>query len=791
MKKNYSILNKIDKFSNRLFFSIWFAFHFSILLVFLAILLFSKTPIKIDSDLYNMLPNELSGKALKQVDKKLSEVANRNIFILSCNKDFDIAKNNLQKVYNELKDSENFQSLYLFQNSQVLDQFEKFIFENRFNYIKEDVKLVSDFSCKALEKLYSPFTYSSLEYIDKDPFLLTEMQMENLLNSFSSSATGLTIKDNVLAREFNGNWYVLLRGVLSIKGSALASSKNGIAEIYSVCSKYENNEQRFVYSGTTFHAHKSSNAASKEITIISIFSIVLVLLLLIYVFRTPLPIFASLASITISLLTSFIFTVIVFHKIHVLTLVFGTTLIGSCIDYSFHFFINWKANTLLKNGSQIRKFLFSGILLSFISTEICFAVLLFAPFELLKQMSVFSLIGILSSFLSVVCIYPLIPIPQLNKRYIFGIKILNVPKWYNKKIVGRVAISVIFILSFIVLGFGYKKCAIKNDLSKLYKMEGRILKDQIESAQVLSYLPKGWFIVSASTEDELIVYEKDLVTDLKKIDPRISVLCTSTFLPSKEEQNKSKKIYEKLLPFMEEQLELIGEDKNIVNKIYSEWEEKKDSWTTIKDFPEFIQKECANSWLGKIDGKWYSVILPSYFPENLDGKSIAKNYNNHVFYENKVVDISHDLDILTVMIAKFFAIAYILIFLVLLRFYDLRQVLKIVSIPLLIIIVICSVFSIFNIHLEFFSITGIILVFGLGLDYIIYMTESQKRNVSSENKKLEPYAVFLSFLTTIISFGAISLSSFVPVHLIGLAISIGLATAFLCSFFYARDTKTI
>lgn len=97
--------------------------------------------------------------------------------------------------------------------------------------------------------------------------------------------------------------------------------------------------------------------------------------------------------------------------------------------------------------------------------------------------------------------------------------------------------------------------------------------------------------------------------------------------------------------------------------------------------------------------------------------------------------------------------------------------------------------------MEFFSVTGLILVFGLGLDYIIYMMENEKKekgNQSSvqsqslEQKTLEPFATMVSFVTTIISFGALALSSFKPVHLIGLSIFIGLATAYVSSFFYGR-----
>ena len=149
-------------------------------------------------------------------------------------------------------------------------------------------------------------------------------------------------------------------------------------------------------------------------------------------------------------------------------------------------------------------------------------------------------------------------------------------------------------------------------------------------------------------------------------------------------------------------------------------------------------------------------------------------------------DISHDLDKLTKMILIFFLAAYVVIFVILRFFYTTKQSLKIISIPVLIMIVVSAIFGAAKIHLEFFSIVGMILVLGLGLDYIIYMMENEKHK-GNENSILEPYAIMLSFVTTVISFGALSLSTFKPVHLIGLSIFIGLITAYLSSVFYDRS----
>ena len=600
----------------------------------------------------------------------------------------------------------------------------------------------------------------------------------------------MTFKDGVLASRFENRWYVMVRGNLTKEGSALASKKNGISEIYNVCLPMEKEGIRFVFTGTPFHSHKSSNAATKEITLISTVSIAAVVIMLLLVFSSPVPILFSLGSIFVSILTAFIMTISVFHKLHVLTLIFGTSLIGSCIDYSLHYFINWKGNRNLKSGSHIRSFLLSGLTLSLVSTGICFAILLFAPFNLLKQMAVFSLTGIISSFLSVICIYPLIPMPDHERRNVHGKRLVKVPHWYNRKLIGRIAVSAMFVFSIASIARGWNFCGIKNDLSGLYKMEGRVLDDQIEAIKVLKYSPRGWFVLRADTENELLAMEEKYTKKILEIQPDTGLMCTSSFVPSIEKQKKSLEACSALMEFADAQYEYLGFENSDPEKLSAELNRAKENFITVESIPEFIRNSISSAWLGKIDGKFYSVIMPSRVDDEDVFRSIAKDDSN-IFFVGKMTDISRDLDYLTKMVLKFFSVAYILIFVVLKFFYSWKQTFKIISIPLLIILMVAAVFAIAKIHLEFFSITGIILVFGLGLDYVIYMVEAERRGDTSEYANLEPFAILLSFITTSVSFGALALSSFKPVHLMGLAIFIGLFTAYFTSFFYERGGKQI
>jgi predicted exporter len=93
------------------------------------------------------------------------------------------------------------------------------------------------------------------------------------------------------------------------------------------------------------------------------------------------------------------------------------------------------------------------------------------------------------------------------------------------------------------------------------------------------------------------------------------------------------------------------------------------------------------------------------------------------------------------------------------------------------------VLAVNKIPLGFFSAAALVLVFGLGLDYIFYMIEKKNQ----ETKKLTSLAVVLSFVTTLLSFGALALSSFVPTYIFGITVSAGLSAAFVFAMLLQKN----
>lgn len=813
MKNLISLQNKLQKLSNKTYFSFWLIYHLLILAIFAVTLFFSHGKINIDADLFNMLPKPILGRALSEADEKLTEMTGQNVFILVTNEDFSKAKIAAETAYEKLKDSDRFKTISLYQDSSNFGEIIKFVKDFRYNLLDDEaIKIISGgsdgdgdgaevFAENALATAYGAFTLTGLENLETDPFMLTEHNLQNYLSYLQNSTVAMSLKDGVLASKSseNGKWYVMIRGTLSAKGAALASKGNAVVLIHEVCDALEKDGTEFVYSGTPFHSYKSSSNATKEISIISAVSLSVVLVILLLIFKRPQPILFSLLSILISTITAIIATFAFFGKIHILTLVFGTSLIGSCIDYSLHYFISWKANKDFKNGSEIRMHLIKGLGLSLVSTILCYFVLLFAPFNLLKQMSVFSMAGIISTFLTVICIYPFIKVPETGKD-IYLLKFMRLPDSYNKKLVGRTAITILFVLSIGTLLIFHNHFKIENNVGTLYKMEGKIAENEKEAQKILNYNPSGWFIVSGKDAETVLQNEEKVTQKLKIVNAgkeKGGFICTSAFIPSIKHQKASIKAAEKLLPFAENQFEALGYDETDAVNFKNDFLKAKENFIEIgKNVPDYIATSISQAWLGEIDGKYYSVVLPTSVTD-YDAYMKIADETDDVFFISKTRSMNRDLDKLSYMILSLFVVVYVVLFIVLRFFYTWKQSFKIISVPLLIILFVAAIFSLLHVNLEFFSITGMILVFGLGLDYVIYMLENEKRTLKlqsqgemskseAENASLEPFAIALSFVTTAVSFGSLSLSKFVPVHNIGLSIFIGLVVAYVSTFFYTR-----
>jgi predicted exporter len=772
-------------------------------------------PVKISAGFFDILPASRFPKSIAAADRFLADRTGRHVYILAESADFNTAKRGAEEFYALFAGASGesgdavFEDISLYTDENVLAEFSDFLFDYRYALLDGSTREllenggVGDIAGDALAQAYGAVNFTSLDRLDRDPFFLVDRQIKNTLFPalLSGGRGSLSLRDDVLAVQNEGNWYVLIRGTLAPGGVALTNKDSAVEKIYAVRDliREKTGGLEFMFSGVPFHSYESSSGAQREISLITTVTLAIVIFLFFLAFRSLIPVLVSVSATLVSIASALGAALLFFREVHILTLVFGTTLIGTCVDYSIHFFIFWKRGEDLKTGREVRARILRSVSLSCVSTLVCFAALLFAPFTILKQFAVFSLAGLFSSFLSVTCLYPLLKKEKRKKENRPGLRtgkaVRAVPPaglWLPKKI----CLLSLPVLSLILLFVNRERVRIENNIAGLYTMSASLLESEKTSARILNQGSPGWyFIVSGSTPEETLEHEEALrsALDAEKARGNLgSLLAVSAFIPSAGRQKQNYEAAGRLLPLADSQFEALGFPPEAAGEFRRDFAAAEGTYLVPGDrIPGPLRELVSNLWIGRVPGTgrygepegYYSCVLPLGVTDEAPFRGAAEK-SSHVFFVNKVKDIGDELDALTKNMILLFLAAYAVIVLLVKYFYSWRRTLRICAVPFLLVLVTLAVLACADIPLGFFSMVGLVLVFGLGLDYMFYVTEHEKSAVSGNGEtengfSLALLAILLSFVTTALSFGALALSTFTPVHIFGLTVFSGLSTAYI------------
>lgn len=781
---------------------LWFVIHVALIVLGLSV------PWKLDSDLYSILPDSNELKNISAAEKTLSSRTRRNITVLIGHENFEIARSATIALEKAFKNDTSFDETRLFVKDNTIEETRNFLFKNRYMIqslpVREALEAgnLEKLKIGALQKIYGSFSMANLNRLEEDPFLLGESSFDNFMFNSPIVSGRFTLRDGMLTAIDSSMTYVMWSAVLSENVSSMDSDGHVIGRLYKTLDslKFATPGLVIAKSGVPFHSYESSKEAKSEIAWISGVSIVLILLLLLYVYRSPLPIVATISTIALAIFTSLAFTWFVFGNVHVFTFVFGTSVIGVSIDYAIHFFTSWKSGV-----RHVRSHIIKGLVLGFMTTEFSYIALTFADFSLLRQMAVFSMVGLLSSFLTITLLFHVVFERTLNiKAGIKKVKLqekklpLAIPKKFIKFYSNVPAWFVRVIMAVLIFAFlpGLRSLNIHTDLSSLYTMS-----DEIKAAEALNKkmnntgFSPNYFIVEGESEEEVLEREEELTERLLQAEKNNllkSHLAISSFFPSLKTQNKTFNDFHRLLVRQDTLHDSRIALNSSVCDYLTEIGVQNDSLfvASLMNPPEFSTLENLNAlpqsfrslfemlWIGAVgesrNAKFYSAVFPLHVTEQFDAKKIAKNLP-HVYAVRKLQNINASLTKISRTSLVLVGIAYVVVFCVLVAVYRFRVALKIVRAPILAGLFVASVFGYLGLNFNFFAIVGVILTLGIGIDYALFFKEGGRKNQTTA------LAIMLSTVTTLISFGSLAFSAFIPVSTFGLAVLLGILCCFLLS----------
>jgi predicted exporter len=769
-----------------------------------------SVPWKMDSDLYSILPDSDELKNVSAAEKTLSARTVRNITVLVGHENFKVVRGAAVALDSAFKDDASFEETRLFVNEKSMDETRDFFFNHRYTLQGREIREIlanGDFETlknRALQKIYGSFSMANLNRLDEDPFLLGDAAFENFVQHSPMTMSRFSIRDSVFYAVDSGVTYVMWNAKLSKNVPSMASDGHVISHLNRVLDSLKHAKPGLVVakSGVPFHSYESSDRAKSEIAWISGVSIVLILLLLLYVFRSPLPIVATLSTIAIAVFTALAFTWYVFGNIHVFTLVFGTSIIGVSIDYAVHFFVNWKAGV-----RNVRSSIIKGLLLGFLTTELSYIAFTFAEFSLLRQMAVFSIVGLLSAFLTITLLFHAV----FENAVASGEGIVaksvpaNLPTQFPKVFLNAYAkfpkwgIRLMFALFILVLLPGLKLLNVHTDIGNFYTMNEEIKASEALTSKLnnLGVAPT-YFIVEGNDGIEVLENEEQLTERLANAEKEglvKSYLAVSNIIPSESNQQKTYSDFRKIIygntGILKVMLEkpgsyLTSNARDYLTEIGVENDSaiiasfNSNVWLNTWDsLPQSLNSLLQMLWLGRVGDKYYSAVLPLHVSDKFDAQKIAEGLPG-VHVVNKMQNINNALTKISHVSLKLVGYAYAVVFFILVFVYKFKDAVRIIRAPVLACLFAASVFGYAGIEFNFFAIVGVILTLGIGIDYALFFKEGGRQNLTTT------LAIMLSAMTTIISFGSLACSAFVPVHTFGLAVLLGISCCFLISPFSAK-----
>ncbi|CAM4128145.1 MMPL family transporter [Gillisia hiemivivida] len=554
-----------------------------------------------------------------------------------------------------------------------------------------------------------------------------------------------------------------------------------------------NAEYSFVnaeFFGGVLYSVANANQIKKDIKLtLGFASGVLLLLLIFYYRRIYIPLILFVPSI-IGAITAIAVLYIFKGSISAISVGIGAILLGISLDYALHILTHYKNNNDLP---QLYKDVTGPILMSSGTTAVAFLCLLFVKSEALNDLGIFAAVSVLVASVVALILIPIlyrVPKGNVNTKETFIDKIAGIA--YHKKSFLVIAILGLFVFSL----FYFTKVQFNNDLSAINFEPTEIKQAEKQVQSIAGNAAKSIYLVTyGNTTDEALeanneLYEKlNILKDSGKIEGFSSiggvVLSTNTqqekinkwkdfWTQERQEKLKSTLITESSeFGFRPESFEsLYDQISKDFDPIYLEdYRETKTLY--LDDFLSSKQDLATVTTSINLDPETSEEIL-STLKESKNVVVIDRKQLNQSFLGNLKNDFN-----------QLISYSIIAVFLILLICYRSFVLSFLTLLPIGITWVIAlGMMAFFNIEFNILNIIISTFIFGLGLDYSIFITNAFLKEYEFGTKVLKTYrtSILLSVITTLLGIGALFFAKHPALRSISIVSIIGVFSAVSVAF---------
>ncbi|MCU8056102.1 transporter permease [Shewanella sp. SM34] len=760
---------------------------------------------RVQSDILAMLPHlqqdKLTERALNQVEAALAD----QVYIALVAKDettaIAAAKLLMQKLETDLVATGKNAALTDIRSAdmQLGEALGQYYFPHRFKLLTAPqaealaTKDIGNLIEAATAQLYNAFSYANSNLLVQDPLLLFPA---NLLSLAPSSK--VRVSQGILLANQGDH----VAAVVMAKGRESAFNPNAqLAQMTALTLGLDAVKQSYpditlLKAGALFHAIAATQTAKSEISILGLASLLGVIALVWLAFRSVMPLLLAIVTISSGLLLAVTFTLSVFGELHLLTLVFGTSLIGIAIDYSFHFYCERLSDTE-RNAKATVAYIFPTVTLAFITSALAYVGIGLAPFPGMQQVAIFCAAGLLGAYLTLILAYPLLAgsrLPSGSRPLALAGKYLANLTQLSNRLTSPLGMSMFALVIVMWCLVGVTKLTVDDDIRHLQQSPASVTEPENQLRQLLSGGTDNQFLLVRAASQEALLQQLERVSPL--LDAAIAnqelgnYVSLSRYIPSHQRQDTAYRLQGEIYQTqIDTVLTSLGLDENLKPELQASYLAAKEQYIAPADFFKLeAGKQLAPLWLapngkatnydalndGGASAEHGAIVLLGGI-QQIDAIKARFAHDESVQLIDKVADISAVMGHYRLLTLKLLALALGIALLLFSLNFGIKKAAVVVAVPALAALLTLATLGLTGSPLSLFHALALILVFGIGIDYSLFFASAQNHG------KAVMMAVFMSACSTLLAFGLLAFSQTQAIHYFGLTLSLGIGLTFLLS----------
>ncbi|HUH28221.1 MMPL family transporter [Gelidibacter sp.] len=784
----YALYNRIQR--QRTVFGI-------VLILIFGILIWVASTIKFDEDISKLIPSNLENQQLQKVlktaqfaDKIIVHIEKEKSGITDDLTDYATqfldslsthSKSFVKDIQGKIEDETIFETMdFVYNNVPLLLK--------AADYKNISKKLHPDSIAKITENNYktliSPSGIVSKKTLIKDPLGISLMALKHLQQLGISD--DFTLKEGFLVSK--DGLHVLLFITPTHPSNYTTENAQFSEQLYQFqesLNKVFKDKAQSSYFGGTLIAVANAQQIKNDIQItVTIAMVLLMTLFIVFYKKLTIPIILFVPTLFGGLLAISVLSV-VRSEISAISLGIGAVLLGVTLDYSLHIL------THIRN-KETAKELFDSvskpILMSSLTTALAFLCLLFVDSPALQDLGVFAAISVMGA-----SVFALVFIPQVykgtstkdTKRSIVD-KIASYDFHKNKIFIGSIAVLLI------ISAFSYQRVTFNQDISNLNFQPEAIKSAEAKLDTLINISSKSLYVITFGTNEQKVLETNDEIfnqlQNLEKENQIISYNSVGALVGSDKKQQASIKVWDHfwtadLKTQIQSQLIETGSQFGFKPSTFKEFYTlldhdfqplSIDDYRKINVIPisDFIAKEDNFMTISSV------VNVENNHIEKI--KNRFMNFNNTLVIDRQAINetllghLKNDFN-------KLLVYCVIVVVLLLLVFYQNIKLTLVTVIPIIITwFVTIGIMGLFHLEFNIFNIIISSFIFGLGVDYSIFMTNGMLSGKSSMTT--HKTSIILSVLTTILGVGVLIFAKHPALHSLATISIIGILAAMFISF---------